>query len=265
MNTKAVAPIGARPDAPINVQAITLSELERMAASIAKSGMFACKTPEAALTLCLVAQAEGIHPAQALMDYDLIQGKPALKSAAMLARFQRGGGKVTWLQASDAVVEGKFEHPSCGAPVVVKWDDARLKTAGLGDAAMHKKFGQQMKRARCITEGIRATAPQCIPLGMYTVEETQDIAAEEPGRVVRTDSQVSEQFENVATALTTEEVEGHINAMNVLDMEALRAAFEAACIHANNARDKVAKDRFKQVYDIAKAALTPKNESGGLI
>ena len=184
---KNVAAPAVRPDAPIDVRAITLSELERMAKAIAESGMFAVKTPAAALTLCLVAQAENIHPAQALMDYDIIEGKPSLKSAAMLARFLRSGGRVKWLQATDAVVEGTFSHPSAESPVTVKWDHERVKTAGLAERPIHKKFPLQMKRARCITEGIRATAPQCIPLGMYTSEETIDMTQDEPARIIRTD------------------------------------------------------------------------------
>ena len=74
------------------IQQVPFSQLERMASAIAKSGLFAVKTPEAALTLLLIAQAEGIPPTQAMMDYQVIQGTPSLKSAAMLARFQRSGG-----------------------------------------------------------------------------------------------------------------------------------------------------------------------------
>src|SRR5271166_3494017 len=93
---------------------ITFQQLERMANAIAKSGLFAVKTPEAALTLLLIAQAEGIPPTQAMMDYQVIQGTPSLKSAAMLARFQRSGGRVEWTQSTDECVEGKFTHPVGG-------------------------------------------------------------------------------------------------------------------------------------------------------
>ena len=42
---------------------IPFNEVQGMAAAIAKSGLFGMKTPDQALALMLVAQAEGQHPA----------------------------------------------------------------------------------------------------------------------------------------------------------------------------------------------------------
>lgn len=256
-------------DQSVQVRQLGISELERMANAISKSGMFAVKTPEGALTLLLIAQAEGIPPAQAMMDYDLIQNKPALKSAAMLARFQRSGGKVKWLQASDNCVEATFTHPACDGHVTVKWDNDRIKSAGLSDRDMHKKFGQQMKRARCITEGIRACAPQCIPLGMYSVEETGDMEPEvnitPAATVAARDQAQTEVVRNVSTALTEAEIDEHILAMDVQTLPELLRAFEAAWNHAKHANDKRSADRFKAVYDLARADIDKRAPKDGLI
>jgi hypothetical protein len=235
--------------------AFAFGELERMAKSVAASGMFAVKTPEAALTLLLVAQSEGCHPVQAMMDYDIIQGKPALKSAAMLARFQKSGGKVKWTTATDAAVEGVFSHPAADGPVTVKWDEARIKTAGLSDREMHKKFPLQMKRARCITEGIRALAPQCIPAGVYTVEEAHDMIDMTPAAPVSTEAAVSA----VATALTETEVDAHVDAMmECTSTGTLAEAYGAAFKHAKEAKDNKARERFKTVNEMRRAALQAK-------
>ena len=59
---------------------IPYSDLERMAQALAKSGLFAIKTPDQALALMLVAQSEGKHPASVAAEMDVIQGRPALKS-----------------------------------------------------------------------------------------------------------------------------------------------------------------------------------------
>ena len=48
---------------------IPLRDLEVMAAAFAKSKLFGAKTPEEALSLMLVAQAEGMHPAIAANPY----------------------------------------------------------------------------------------------------------------------------------------------------------------------------------------------------
>jgi len=233
---------------------IPLSQLERMAGAIAKSGMFAVKTPEGALTLLLIAQAEGIHPTQAMMDYDIIQGKPALKSAAMLARFQRSGGRVYWMTSTDECVEGKFSHPA-GGDLVVKWDTARLKTAGLADKEMHKKFPLQMKRARCISEAVRAIAPQCIPVGMYAVEEARDIPEEADATVVSIQQAVTEAAAAVTNVMALDEVEALIGTMDVNTVPDLVTAFGRAYTRAKEVGDESAKKRFKSVYDNTRSAI----------
>ena len=74
---------------------ITVSEVERMANAVAKSGLFGVKNVEQAMALMLIAQAEGMHPAIAARDFHVIQGRPALKADAMLARFQAAGSPST--------------------------------------------------------------------------------------------------------------------------------------------------------------------------
>lgn len=235
-----------------------LGQLERMAIAISKSGMFAVKTPEAALALLLIADAEGVAPAQAMMDYEVINGRPSLKSAAMLARFQRSGGTVQWGQSSDESVEGKFSHPR-GGELVVRWDNARLKTAGLADRDMHKKFPMQMKRARCISEAIRAIAPQCIPLGMYTVEETRDIEVEVAS--VPENAAIEGAVKQLTNGLTKEDVDALVMTMDVKTLPELTAAFGHAYTRAKAAADNAAMTRLKSVYDQQKADL----EAGAVI
>jgi hypothetical protein len=50
-----------------------------MASAIAKSGLFGMKTPDQALALMLIAQAEGMHPAIAARDYHVIQADQRLR------------------------------------------------------------------------------------------------------------------------------------------------------------------------------------------
>lgn len=152
---------------------VPISDLELMASAVAASKLFGIATKEQALALMLVAQAEGLHPATAARDYHIIQGKPALKADAMLARYLDSGGKVEWHEHTDAKVSATFSHPS-GGTLKIDWDDARVKTAGLADQPMHKKYPRQMKRARVISEGIRATNP-AVATGIYTPEEVQDM------------------------------------------------------------------------------------------
>ena len=237
---------------------VTFEQMERMASAIAKSGLFAVKTPDEALTLMLVAHAEGIHPAQAMMDYDLIEHKPCLKSGAMLARFVRAGGKVQWLEQSDEKVSGKFTAPN-GETIVVTWDNDRIKTAGLAGRTNHQKFPLQMKRARCISEAIRAIYPMTT---LYTPEEIRDGAVEVDITPVQQAEAVRTAVESAnATALTDAERQEHFNAIDMAaDQTALAAAFAAAWKHAKEAHDTGAQAAFKTVYDARKADLTKEGQ-----
>jgi hypothetical protein len=161
---------------------IPYSDVEKMGNAIAKSKLFGMKTPEEAIALMLVAQAEGLHPVSAARDYNIILGKPALKADAILARFQNAGGSVDWDAMTDARVAGKFTHPTaCPKGITIDWDMKRATTAGFAGKDNWKKFPRQMLRARVISEGVRACYPASCA-GVYTPEEVQDFS-EEPKAV----------------------------------------------------------------------------------
>ena len=101
-----------------------------MAEAIVKSNFYGFKTKEQVMAVMLVAQAEGKHPATVVQEYDIIQNRPALKSQAMLARFQLAGGTVQWDSVSSTAVKGTFKHPS-GGSLTVEWTIEMAKQAGL--------------------------------------------------------------------------------------------------------------------------------------
>jgi hypothetical protein len=156
----------------MNTSIVPFQDIQQMATAVAKSGLFGMKTPEQAIALMLVAQSEGLHPARAAMEYHVIQGRPALKADAMLARFQNAGGKVSWKSYTDADVTGVFSHPS-GGEVSIQWTFDMATKAGLTKNPTWKQYPRAMLRARCISEGIRTVYPG-VSVGIYTPEEVQD-------------------------------------------------------------------------------------------
>lgn len=156
---------------------VSVTDIQTMAQAVAASKLFGIQTPEQAMSLMLIAQAEGMHPAIAARDYHVIQGRPALKADAMLARFQSAGGKVEWTCYTDAKVSGKFSH-AAGGSIEIEWDMKRAKAAGLDGKDNWKKWPRQMLRARCISEGVRTVCPGATS-GLYTPEEIQDLPAPE--------------------------------------------------------------------------------------
>lgn len=159
-----------------------VSDMERMAKALAGSKLFGIQNPEQALALCLVAQAEGRHPATAAQDYNIIQGRPAKKADAMLRDFIAGGGKVEWHTLNNDKADATFSHPS-GGSARIDWDMPRAKDAGLGAKDMWKKFPRQMLRARVVSEGVRTVYPMATS-GMYVPEEVQDFDTREEPRNV---------------------------------------------------------------------------------
>lgn len=157
---------------------VPISDIQQMATAVAKSGLFGIKTPDQGVALMLIAQAEGLHPAIAARDYHVIQGRPALKTDAMLARFQQAGGRVDWKVYSDAEVTGVFSHPQ-GGSLEVSWTIEMARKIGLAGKDNWKSYPRAMLRARCISEGIRSVFPGCV-VGVYSVEETQDFTDNQP-------------------------------------------------------------------------------------
>ena len=186
---------------------VPVDQIERMAVSVARSGLFGVKTPDQAMALMLIAQAEGLHPAIAARDYHVINGRPALRADAMLARFQAAGGKVEWGEYTDTRVVGKFSHPS-GGSVEIAWTTKMAQDAGLTRNPTWKSYPRQMLRSRCISEGIRTVYPG-VTVGTYTPEEVEDMApaprqaplppAPEPVEIVIDADKLLEQIELAST------------------------------------------------------------------
>ena len=158
---------------------VSFTDMSQMAEAIAKSGLFGMKDTNSVLALMAVAQAEGMHPATAARDFHIIQGRPALKADAMLARFQNAGGKVDWKDYTDEKVTGVFSHPN-GGELAVTWTIEQATKIGLvKPGSGWQKFPRAMLRSRCISEGIRSVFPGSVQ-GFYSVEEVSDFDAPKP-------------------------------------------------------------------------------------
>ena len=151
---------------------LAYGDLERLAAAVAKSGLFGIRTQDQAIALMMIAHAEGRHPALAARDYDIISGKPAKKAEAMMRDFIQAGGKVEWHELSDKRADATFTHPQTGS-VRIDWDVQRATTAGLAGKDNWKKFPRSMLRSRVVSEGVRTIWPLATS-GMYVPEELRE-------------------------------------------------------------------------------------------
>lgn len=170
------------PQSPTPVVSFNMDDIKGVAEAIAKGGLFGSKDPYAVLTLCLLAHAEGQHPAVVFRDYHIIQGKPAKKSEAMLRDFIMSGGKVEWHTLDDTCADATFSHNGGGA-ARIDWTMDRAKKAGLA-TQMWSKYPRQMLRSRVISEGVRTVFPGATS-GLYVPEEVAafDDRPDEPRRI----------------------------------------------------------------------------------
>lgn len=165
---------------------VPFEQMKEMAKSVAKSGLFGVQTDDQALSLMLLSQGLGQHPMIAVMEYHIIQGRPAKKAEAVLAKFQQRGGIVEWLEYTPKKVTGKFYHPkSCPVPVTItwtieqaskitSWSKAKNKDVSLTEKDNWINYPAAMLRSRCIAEGVRTVDPASMQ-GVLVAEEAEDI------------------------------------------------------------------------------------------
>ena len=223
-----------------------------LAASIAKSGLFGIKTPDQALALMALCEAENLHPATAMRDYHIVQGRPALKADAMLARFQAAGGTIRWAAMTEQRVSATFSHPQ-GGSVEIEWTIDMAKRAGLTKNPTWTQYPRAMLRARCISEGIRTVFPGVV-VGTYTPEEVEDMpAAPHAPHTPHTPPAATEMVEEV---LTFADIMARIDAARTVDeLNALKPAIRELDRDGRAEATDAAKERAAQIR--AEAAQTP--------
>ncbi len=210
-----------------------------LAEAFCKSGLFGIKTRDQAIALMAICEAEGMHPAKAVQEYHIIQGRPALKADAMLARFQSAGGKVRWTEMNDSRVSGEFSHPQ-GGTVEIDWTIDMAKRANLTKNPTWTQYPRAMLRARCISEGIRTVFPGVV-VGTYTPEEAED-AGHAPAPVQRDMGPVVEVADfaqimrQIDAAQTVDELNALRAAIRTLDRDARAEAMDAAKVRADQIR-----------------------------
>jgi hypothetical protein len=182
----------------------TIEELRYMAKAASQSRLFGMEEAQA-FVLMQLCEAEGLHPIQALRRYDIIDGKPAMKAAAMQAEFLRRGGRITWVERSAEVCEGEFTHPAYQPkPLKIRTTLKELKDRGIAiakDGALKRNYHQNpraMLHARVISEGVRAIDPGIV-VGLYTPEEVSDFDDRPSPRPLPTDAPASHPKSAAAT------------------------------------------------------------------
>lgn len=234
----------------MGTEIVQFEAVKGMAEAVAKSKLWrSVDTPEKAMALMLLCQAEGLHPMTAVRRYDLIQGTPTLKAEAQLAEFYSRGGVVKWIQRSSEVCEAKFSHPKhCPDGVVIKWTLDDAKRAGLMGKDNWRNFPRQMLSARVSAEGVQVVDPGA-GLGMLTPEEAIDVQHLEANRANAAAADLTGQPAPTETAV---EVIPEVPPMEEKDFKKLRGKLNQALLKCKTeAESKAACAEFNKEYSAA--------------
>lgn len=169
----------------------------KIAEVLFKGGMAkGAKNPEAVFSLMLLCESQGLPFGDAMLRYNVIEGRPTMTAQAMLAEFMARGGRVRWGRHDDQYVEGWFSHVDnhpeefhvafdlqtlVEKGVATRWSEQHNKYVLKDNYA---KWSEDMLRARVASRGIRAVYPG-LAIGIYTPEEVSDFdEAQSSGRVI---------------------------------------------------------------------------------
>jgi hypothetical protein len=151
--------IQRRQESPAVPYSEGFSELLKMAEVAAASKLWGAKTATEVMSLMMLAQAYGMHPMRAVVDYDIIEGRPALKSQALMSRFLQSGGTQKIIENSDERATVEFSYK--GSVLIVDWTLERARKAGLitEKKLNWQRYSRAMLLRRAQAEGVRALAP----------------------------------------------------------------------------------------------------------
>jgi hypothetical protein len=163
------------------LQLMEVKDVQAMAKALSVSGLFpGIQNEQQAFTLMMLCQSEGLHPMKALQRYDIIEGRPGLKAAAMQADFQNLGGKISILKRDSECAQMTFEYKGMDTTITVTYEEmvrTGVAKSRNGIKANWARHPRQMLHARCVSEGVNAVCPQ-VKVGMLTPEELMDLNEE---------------------------------------------------------------------------------------
>lgn len=190
-NTALAVPAAASP-----LPVASVNDMERMGVLLAQSNLFGKRNPAEGFAIVGMCQQQRMSWMQFMQTFHLINGVVSKRTDAMLADLRRSGGRHKCVTRTPERAEAVFTN--CDGDTytsVVTWEDclkepfvyigkesdviamlARGQTPPLKPKYSTPRARMQMMWARCVSDGVRVVAPECVQ-GCYTPEETEDFTA----------------------------------------------------------------------------------------
>jgi hypothetical protein len=211
------------------IEPSTMDELRALAVAAATSKFYGTSSPEQALMLLMTGRDLGLSYAQSLRAFHVVQGRPVLSAAGMVAVCLRSGvcEHFRTVESTDTVATVEVKRRGDPARrVSFSLDDA--KRAGLANRETWKAYPSRMLLARAQAWAAREVFPDLL-LGLYDEDEVAAPArpVATPARVVETVVEPVVEVEAVdyASAIAAADT---LEQLSELGAELRRAALPAA-------------------------------------
>lgn len=187
--------IAAQSAAPLPVNSV--QDMQTLGAVLAQSQLFGQTNPAVGLAIVGMCHQKRISWLDFMQTYHMIQGVVSKKTDAILADFHRIGGTHKVIARTPEKAEAAFVLGDCSYTSTISWEDCKyepfiyvgkekdvvplIERNAFEKLVVKAKYRtprarMQMLWARCVSDGVRVVAPECVQ-GIYTPEETSDFVA----------------------------------------------------------------------------------------
>ena len=162
----------------VSLQITDAESLIKVGELFDRCGMFGCSQQGQGLVLAMTCIQAGMTPLEFMQTYHIIEGKPAMRADAMLAKFVERGGKYTIEERSEKRAAATFTKENNTLKAEYTFAEAQRQGIIYGkDGKTVKtnwqKYPKQMLWARLVSDTVRALDPG-VNMGTYTPEEVND-------------------------------------------------------------------------------------------
>lgn len=189
-----------------------VSDLEKIGALFENSGVFGCTTPGQGFVIAMTCIQSGMTPLKFVQTYNIIEGKPSMRSDAMLSRLLELGGSYEIVNRTPEVASIKATFREATGTFTLTWEEAqeepfvRTRDGKLKKNWASPRVRMQMLWARAVSDAVRTVCPLANG-GSYTPEEIQDFSDHVPPRAAESAPAMVAVAAKAAEAIKSEPVE----------------------------------------------------------
>jgi len=191
----------------------TMADIEQLGKMFETSGMFGCNQQGQGTVLAMTCVMQRMTPLEFIQTYHIVEGRPSMRSDAMLAKLLEIGGSYKIMERTPEVASVWMKYRSAEGTFTlthahVKEEPFYWKKDGKTpkDNYASPRKRMQMLWARVTSDGVRAIAP-IVSSGLYTPEEVADFGDDKPTAKQAKSVTVSPPMQETTTTATTATVE----------------------------------------------------------